>query len=139
MLGFRGSVAFSAVSGEMSVAVPYFVESTGLCVDFRFSLKVIALIENYLLHQMSVKGSIAQLGWVQIPGRPLTALCPWTSYVTSLSLCCFFTCKIGVKWYLTRDSVRIYFVFFFFFFFLVFLGLHLRHMEVPRLGVELEL
>lgn len=46
MLGFRGSVAFSAVSGEMSVAVPYFVESTGLCVDFRFSLKVIALIEN---------------------------------------------------------------------------------------------
>ena len=29
--------------------------------------------------------------------------------------------------------------FFFFFFFLVFLGLHLRHMEVPRLGVESEL
>ena len=29
--------------------------------------------------------------------------------------------------------------FFFFFFFFFFLGLHLRHMEVPRLGVELEL
>ena len=28
---------------------------------------------------------------------------------------------------------------FFFFFFLVFLGPHLRHMEVPRLGVEAEL
>ena len=28
---------------------------------------------------------------------------------------------------------------FFFFFFLVFLGSHLRHMEVPRLGVKLEL
>ena len=29
--------------------------------------------------------------------------------------------------------------FFFFFFFLVFLGPHLQHMEVPRLGVEVEL
>ena len=29
--------------------------------------------------------------------------------------------------------------FFFFFFFFVFSGLHLQHMEVPRLGVELEL
>ena len=29
--------------------------------------------------------------------------------------------------------------FFFFFFFLVFLGLHPQHMEVPRLGIELEL
>ena len=30
-------------------------------------------------------------------------------------------------------------VIFFFFFFFVFLGPHPRHMEVPRLGVELEL
>ena len=30
-------------------------------------------------------------------------------------------------------------MFFVFFFFLIFLGLHLQHMEVPRLGVELEL
>ena len=29
--------------------------------------------------------------------------------------------------------------FFFFFFFLIFLGPHLRHMEVPRVGVESEL
>ena len=32
-----------------------------------------------------------------------------------------------------------FFVWFFFFFFFVFLGLHPRRMEVPRLGVELEL
>ena len=31
------------------------------------------------------------------------------------------------------------FLFFFFFFFLVYLGQHPWHMEVPRLGVELEL
>ena len=31
------------------------------------------------------------------------------------------------------------FFFFFFFFFWSFLGLHLRHMEIPRRGVELEL
>ena len=30
-------------------------------------------------------------------------------------------------------------IFFFFLFFLVFLGLYMRHMEVPRLGVESEL
>ena len=32
-----------------------------------------------------------------------------------------------------------FFLVFFFFVFLVFLGLHSEHMEVPRLGVELEL
>ena len=32
-----------------------------------------------------------------------------------------------------------FFLFFFPFLFLVFLGQHLRHVEVPRLGVELEL
>ena len=32
-----------------------------------------------------------------------------------------------------------FFKIFFFFFGLFFLGLHLRHMEIPRLGVELEL
>ena len=32
-------------------------------------------------------------------------------------------------------GINFYFLFFFFFF----LGLHLRHMKVPRLGVELEL
>ena len=32
-----------------------------------------------------------------------------------------------------------FFFFFFFFFFLSFLGLHLQHMEVPRLGVSSEL
>ena len=37
-------------------------------------------------------------------------------------------------------SIMVFFVFvFFFFFFFVSLGPHLRHMEVPRLGVQSEL
>ena len=36
-------------------------------------------------------------------------------------------------------SLSLFFFFFFFFFFFVYLGPHLWHMEVPRLGVELEL
>ena len=36
-------------------------------------------------------------------------------------------------------TFSIFFFSFFFFLFFCFLGLHLRHMEVPRLGVELEL
>ena len=39
----------------------------------------------------------------------------------------------------TQDAAVRLFFFCFFVFFFVFLGLHLRHMEVPRLGVELEL
>ena len=37
------------------------------------------------------------------------------------------------------NCLSTFFFFFFFFFFLVFLGPHLQYMEVPRLGVELEL
>ena len=36
-------------------------------------------------------------------------------------------------------DVQISICLFFFFFFFVFLGSHLQHMEVPRLGVKLEL
>ena len=37
-----------------------------------------------------------------------------------------------------KAKERLYFRFFFFFFFLFFLRPHLRHMEVPRLGVNKE-
>ena len=38
-----------------------------------------------------------------------------------------------------KKLIQLILFYFGFFFFLVYLGLHLRHMEVPRLGVELEL
>ena len=43
------------------------------------------------------------------------------------------------KQILASFSSGFYLSFFFFFFFFFFLGLHLQHVEVPRLGVELEL
>ena len=45
--------------------------------------------------------------------------------------------KKSRRWLKVRDEAESFFFFFFFFFF--FLGLDLRHMEVPRLGEELEL
>ena len=46
------------------------------------------------------------------------------------------TCSKTVGCHTEKKILRL---FFFFFFFLVFLGPHPQHMEVPRLGVELEL
>ena len=48
-----------------------------------------------------------------------------------------FAVREGSKIVLTRLSLSL--SLFFFFFFLCFLGLHPKHVEVPRLGVDLEL
>ena len=49
--------------------------------------------------------------------------------------------KVRTQAYVPVVRPSLFFSFFFFFLFclFVFSGLHLRHMEVPRLGVELEL
>ena len=69
--------------------------------------RVLMLVENCYLHQVSAKSSMALLCWVQIPGCRLVTLCTWSSYSTLLSSCGFFTCKTGVKWCLTQHIVRI--------------------------------
>ena len=45
---------------------------------------------------------------------------------------------LGRPWHLGPSIPWFPSFFFFFFFFFIFLGPHLRHMEFPRLGVELE-
>ena len=67
----------------------------------------------------------------------------WVSYnkydiiiyieVFTLSLFFFFFC-MDRHWYIMLESFGFIYLFIF-----IFLGPHLQHMEVPRLGVELEL
>ena len=70
--------------------------------------------------------------WLFLPNKT------WSSehFVIERELICYFSWLHNI---LLCDIVYPSFLFFFFFLFFVFLRPHPRHMEVPRLGVQLEL